>query len=334
MLKNKILPYLGNLDNMTNRAYEDKEYIIPALKNLGSLSIVLLRETIAPVVFKNQDAEITRILIENNEINKDVVRATPNKMKYKERQNGLKLLRHFNAGGIHPQNRTFIQEKEKPSSGFDINSFVFGDSTNHGNRILAVKSAVLYSDALSMTEYGESVDKTFHNRAFEDGSLFNALSKKNSSNLFERHYVIPGIPLIQVITINNKLLPIELFDHLLLSIGEAGSYGGQTSVLGTNIKTHIVGIYGSLLEKSITSPYEIASLINSKNINEIKTVLHEKLSNEFNDETIISSDEVKDYRDNLFHKLQTNSQELSDNYLKAKEKVGELFDLWFSNTKA
>ena len=71
------------------------------------------------------------------------------------------------------------------------------------------------------------------------GTLWDAEGKKNTENLFTRHFVLPGTLLIQVLTSNGRQLPPIGFDHLLLSLGLAGSYGGQTSVTGVNVRTHI-----------------------------------------------------------------------------------------------
>src|SRR3546814_43888 len=127
--------------------------------------------------------------------------------------------------------------------------------------VLPVKAAVLYSDGLSLREYDASVGKTFHNRASEDGTLYDAEKGENSNKLFDRHFIVPGTLLVQVISTHGRLLPQEGLDHLLLSIGEAGSYGGQTSVSGVNVRTHIAGIYASRVERAETSPFHLAAAI-------------------------------------------------------------------------
>jgi len=49
----------------------------------------------------------------------------------------------------------------------------------------------------------------------------------------------------------------EALDHLLLSIGLAGSYGGATATTGTNLKTHLGGVYWGAFERSINAPQEM-----------------------------------------------------------------------------
>jgi CRISPR-associated protein Csc2 len=250
---------------------KEETYFHPGLKNLGSVSIVLIREVIAPTVFRNAEEEITDI-----EIGEETyVRAVPNKFKYPEKSRSLQILRAFGVGGTMPQNKLALKEKQPASEAFDLNSLVFGDSTvrklSGKTVVLPVKAAVNYSDALSVLPKLFCVDKTFHNRAMEDGTLFDAESKSNSDNLFNRHFVKPGTLLVQVLSTRGKVLPLIGLKHLLLSIGFAGTYGGQTSVTGTNIRTHIVGIYGGHFEKKETSPYQIVRTLTKQALSQVET---------------------------------------------------------------
>ena len=87
--------YLASLDQLVTESQGDKKpYIHPQLKNLGSISLVLIREAIAPVVFRNSEQEITDIEWENDVY----IRAVPNKFKYPERGRGLQILRALNVG--------------------------------------------------------------------------------------------------------------------------------------------------------------------------------------------------------------------------------------------
>jgi CRISPR-associated protein Csc2 len=149
-LIDQLKPFLGDIAHLTDESSDGKTtYIHPKLRNLGSVSLVLIREIIAPTVFRNLEAEITDITVGDRRF----VRAVPNKFKHRERANGLKLLRHFGAGGSYPQNRHAMPDRDMPSSAFDLNSLVFGDSVNQGNKVLPVKAAALYSDGLSLEEY-------------------------------------------------------------------------------------------------------------------------------------------------------------------------------------
>lgn len=249
--------YLGSLDTLTHEARDGKDtYVQPALRNLGAVAVPVLREVIAPASFRNADPEITDIEVD------DVlrVRAVANKFKFGERARGLQVLRLYGAGGRSPQNRTAFGPKAKPSEAFDLNTLVFGDSAVKGDKgagsnVLSVKAAVAYSDAVSLAPYGDCVDSTFHNRASEDGSLFDPQEKKNSVNLFDRHFVRPGTLLLQVLTLNGRTAPPEALDHLLLAVGLAGAYGGQTSIYGVNVRNHVVGIYAGRFEQAVASPY-------------------------------------------------------------------------------
>lgn len=249
--------YLGNLDAMLSTAGEGSDaYVQPALKSLGSVSIVVLREVISPASFRNADAEITDIEIDGVRH----VRAVANKFKYGERARGLQVLRFFGAGGSLAQNKTIFRKGEKPGDHYDLNTVVFGDSANTAdNKVLPVKAGAQYSDAISLQDYGASVDQTFHNRAHEDGGLFDPEKKAPSVNIFERHFVRPGTLLLQVISFNGRTAPPEAFEHLLLSMGLAGAYGGQTSIYGINVRNRLVGAYAGRFERELASPYALVA---------------------------------------------------------------------------
>ena len=284
-------------------------------------------------MFRNQEAEITDITVGQ----KQFVRAVPNKFKHKERAKGLQILRRFGTGGNYAQNRHAIPDtvgagkgaaKFPVSEAFDMNSFVFGDSVNQGGKVLPVKAAVLYSDGLSLCDYQNAVGKSFHNRASEDGSLFDAAKKENSDNLFERHFVLPGTLLVQVISTTGRVLPVECFQHLILSLGEGGAYGGQTSVTGVNVRNHIVGIYGSLVERAETSPYILADRVAGNDVDEVASALDAILAPVH--EVVASRSEAEAYRRHLLSELTEDSPRLRQSYEAAHKQIGVLFDKWFT----
>jgi CRISPR-associated protein Csc2 len=320
--------YLPRLDQLLEQSHGDKnDYFHPKRKNLGSVSLVLLREAIAPLVIRNAEQEITDI-----EFNGDAyVRAVPSKFKYPERGRGLQILRAMHAGGRYPQNRTAIPKDAKASESFDLNTLVFGDSANHDNKVLPVRAAVNYSDALSLRPKYHCVDESFHNRGFEYGTLWDAEAKKNTDNLFSRHFVSPGTLLVQVLSTRGKLLPPIGLKHLLLSVGLAGSYGGQTSVTGINVRTHFVGIYADLFEKAETSPYELLKQISSAEATEVAEVtaaLHAVL--EPLHRTCVPGVDVQTWVDGLITDFNAPGGELEQEYRVAAEEMVKLFDGWFN----
>ena len=324
--------YMANLDNLVQESAKDdkNQYSHPALKNLGAVSVVLLREAIGPVIFRNAEEEITDI-----EWNGQVhVRAVPNKFKYVERGRGLQVLRYFKAGGAQPQNKTMHRSGQKPSEAFDLNTLVFGDSAMQGNTVLPVKTAVNYSDALSLKPKDECVDETFHNRAAEDGTLYDAANKKNSDNLFNRHFVSPGTLMVQVLSTRGQVLPPEGLEHLLLCIGLAGTYGGQTSVTGTNIRTHIVGIYADRFEREESSPYILLQRLVEDGAafgtpEEATNALHNILSPAH--KVSIPAQTAQAQVVSLLERFE--SDDLRQQYQQAKTQVGGLFDAWFGDGK-
>jgi CRISPR-associated protein Csc2 len=323
---------LGSLDHLTEtvRKNEKETYVCPALKNLGCVSIVLIREAIALVVFRNAEAEITDIDI-GDEV---YVRAVPNKFKYRERGHGLQILRYYGLGGRLPQNKTVLFKGQKPSDAFDLNTLVFGDSANQEKRVLPVKAAVNYSDALSLRPKHLCVDETFHNRAMEDGTLFDAEDKKNSDNLFTRHFIKPGTLLVQVLSTRGRLLPPLGLKHLLLSIGLAGVYGGQTSLTGVNIRTRIAGIYGGHFEQAMTSPYELVkALAGDAELDQsdpaaVIAALHGLLS-PLHPKAGVTSEEAHRWLDDLLAGFERDDAALREEYVSGAKQVAGLFDEWF-----
>lgn len=324
---------LGDLDRLTASVQKDDKngtYICPALKNLGCVSLVLLREAIAPVIFRNAEAEITDI-----DVGDDVyVRAVPNKFKYPERGRGLQILRYYGVGGRLPQNKTVLFKGQKPSDAFDLNTLVFGNSANHENRVLPIKAAVNYSDALSLQPKHLCVDETFHNRAMEDGTLFDAEDQKNSDNLFTRHFIKPGTLLVQVLSTRGRVLPPLGLKHLLLCVGLAGVYGGQTSLTGVNIRTRIVGLYGGHFERAETSPYELVKALtgntelDKSDPEAVIAALHDRLA-PLHPKAAMASAEAHAWLNGVLKDFGDDKPELREEYRQGAQRVAALFDEWF-----
>ncbi|MCK5725761.1 MAG: type I-D CRISPR-associated protein Cas7/Csc2 [Thiotrichaceae bacterium] len=327
-------PYLASIDTLVTESAGTKKdsYIHPQLKNLGAVSLVLIREAIAPVVFRNSEEEITDIDIQK--LNDVYVRAVPNKFKYPERGRGLQILRALGVGGRFPQNKTVIGAKQNPSEAFDLNTLVFGDSAMKGKVVLPVRAAVNYSDGLSLLPKDQCVDESFHISAMEDGTLFDAEEKKNSSNLFTRHFIKPNTLMLQVLSTRGKVLPEMGLKHLLLSVGIAGSYGGQTSVTGSNIRTHVVGLYADKFEKAISSPYELLTQLSEEedvdltSVDGVRDAMHPILSSDH--KLAIEGKEVEQWQQQLVDAFNQEGSELEQEYKASAPKVGELFDQWFN----
>ncbi|GAB0150533.1 MULTISPECIES: type I-D CRISPR-associated protein Csc2 [unclassified Marichromatium] len=323
----RLNDYLAPLNGLLEKTQGDNSaYLHPKRKNLGSISLVLIREAIAPVVFRNAEQEITDI-----EFNDETyVRAVPNKFKYPERGRALQILRAMGAGGRYPQNRTVIPKKAKPSESFDLNTLVFGDSANSDNKVLPVRAAVNYSDGLSLRPKYLCVDESFHNRGMEDGTLWDAEDNKNTDNLFSRHFIRPGSLMVQVLSTRGKMLPAIGLKHLLLSVGMAGSYGGQTSVTGINIRTHCVGIYADKFEKAETSPYELIKHFDPAETTDVETAtarLHNLLAPLH--QTVIPGQEVQGWVEQLVDDFNQPGGRLEAEYKEAATEIAQLFDGWF-----
>ena len=305
-------------------------YLMPTRRNAGHIAIAVIREIVAPTVFRNAEEEITDI--------EDLdgvrrVRATPSKFKFGERGRGLLVLRAWSVGGRLPQNRTAVGDQMPIHKALDLNTLVFGDSAMWGTRVLPIKAAVQYSDALSTVPYRDSVGESFHHRGDETGTLWDAEKKKNTENLFTRHFVLPGTFLIQILTSNGRQLPPIGLDHLLLSLGLAGSYGGQTSVTGVNVRTHIAGIFAARLETPMSSPYELLrSLHDSNSVEQLASAVIQAMSGHYRVQA--DANEASAYQQQLVKAFEEDDPDLRRRYEEAAPKIADLYERHFTSKKA
>lgn len=326
-----FLPYLNDRELIEEVvAANGKDiYVMPARRNAGHVAIVLIREITAPAVFRNAEEEITDIE-DRDGVRR--VRATPSKFKFGERGRGLLVLRAWNVGGRLPQNRTAVGEGMPVRDAFDLNTLVFGDSAMWGTRVLPVKAAVQYSDALSTVPYRDAVSESFHHRGDESGTLWDAEDKKNTENLFTRHFVLPGTLLVQVLTSNGRQLSPLAFDHLLLSLGLAGSYGGQTSVTGVNVRTHIAGIFAARLETPLASPYELLrELPETRSVTELAAHIVKTMAEHY--QTHAGTEQAAAYQRQLVAAFEQDDPDLRNRYEEGAAQVADLFEQYFSPRK-
>ncbi len=304
-------------------------YMMPSRRNAGHVAIVLVREIVAPTVFRNAEEEITDV-VGLDQVRR--VRAVPAKFKFGERGRGLMVLRALGVGGRLPQNRTAIGQRVDIGRAFDLNTLVFGDSAMHGTRVLPVKAAVQYSDALGAKPYGDCVAESFHNRSDETGTLFDAEKKENSSNLFTRHYILPGTLLLQVLSANGRQLPPIGLEHLLLCLGLAGSYGGQTSVTGVNVRTHVAGIFASRLERPLSSPYELVKSLKTHSmgsVGDMVSAISEEMAGSYTVQ--VGFEEASSYRNQLVEDFERDDAALRKRYTQMAPKIAEMFEKHFGS---
>ncbi len=331
-MTDKFNAYLndGDLVEEVVAANGKDTYVMPARRNAGHIAIALIREIVAPTVFRNAEEEITDIE-DRDGVRR--VRATPSKFKFGERGRGLQVLRAWNVGGRLPQNRTAVGDRMPIRHAFDLNTVVFGDSAKSGSRVLPVKASVQYSDALSTVPYRDAVGESFHNRGDETGTLWDAEKKENTANLFTRRFVRPGALLVQILTSNGRQLPLIGLDHLLLSLGLAGSYGGQTSVTGVNVRTHIAGIYASRLETPMSSPYELlrklADTVDS--VNDVVGAVEQAMEGCYS--VHAGTDEACAYQRQLVQAFEQDDAALRRRYEEAAERIGDMFESYFKGTR-
>jgi CRISPR-associated protein Csc2 len=264
------------------------------------------------------------------------------KTKGVERRRGSQILRSLGLGGRAAANKAYIGKDESAGTIFDLNTFVFGDSANgDGKAIYPVHAAVLYSDALSIQDLEQPIiDDVFRQGGIsEEYVSFDAQRKQTSSNIFTTRAVLPNTLFVQALVMIGRRMTREALDHLLLSIGLAGSYGGATATTGTNLKTHLCGVYWGAFERSINAPQEMLHALHtlegepSVDVAQVLAHLEQAFSHpETGYRHHIAAEPLRQYVAQLVQAFETDDKALIDGYHKAAEQMRDLFDAWFTPT--
>ncbi len=303
---------------------------MPRLPQAQCIVLPLLRETIAPILIRNNDPEMTTDM---QVAGANRIRMIASKTKGVERRRGAQVLRFLGLGGYAPANKAYRPSNKAMSEVFDLNTLVFGDSAKGSEKaIYPVHAAVLYSDALSVEPINGRIDSVFRQGGvYEDGGTYDIEHQGTSSNIFTTYSVMPGTRLVQTLVLTGNRLTIEAFNHLLLSIGLASAYGGATAVTGTNIKTVIAGIYWGSLERPINAPSQILPHLDSRaTTDELTDKLAELFQTEY--PLGITVAEVQAYVADLTQKLDREEPSLLRQYGHSAQQAAELFDAWFGNS--
>ncbi len=313
----------------TTYTLEKADFEIPALPQAQCIVIPVIREVIAPLLIRNNDADMVTDMFAANKLR---VRMIASKNKGVEKRRGSQILRSLGCGGKAAANKAYI--KKLASEVFDLNTFVFGDSANGAAKaIYPVHAAVLYSDALSI----QSLENPLIDDVFRQGGIseeyvsFDAQTHKTSSNIFTTRAVLPGTLFVQSLVMIGKRMTREAFNHLLLSIGMAGCYGGATATTGTNLKTHLGGVYWGAFERGINAPQEILTAL-GENSKPLVANIVSKLEQIFGDtyQNTISAETLTQYVEKLVNDFETNEDSLVGEYRQASEQMKQLFDAWFT----
>ena len=304
------------------------ETTIPKLPEAQVIVIPLVREVIAPMLIRNNDVDdITDMPLAG----KNRILMIASKTKGVERRNGARILRTLGVGGRFPTNKTYIRE-DNIRDAYDLNTYVFGDSAKSaggGSAIYSVHSAVLYSDAVSMQSRAESVMDQFRQGGIsEDGGAFDVETKAASSNIFTTRYVIPGALFVQTLVMTGRRMTATALDHLLLAIGLSGAYGGQTAVTGTNLSTHLAGIYWGRLERPVNAPkILLEQLAATRNATEIRAGLETLFGQAYPGHC--DSETLSAHLAGLVECFEQDDPELQQRYQAAKQQMADLFAGWF-----
>ncbi len=315
----------------------DAKHTIPRLAEAQVIVIPLIREAIAPMLVRNNDADdITDLVLAG----KNRVLMIASKTKGVERRVGARILRALtNAeggplGGRYPANKTMLSA-DNVRNAYDLNTFVFGDSAKDAkgeSAIYSVHAAVLYSDAVSIQARAKSIYEQFrHGGIAEDGGSFDAEKDGASSNIFTTRYVKPGTLFVQSLVIPGNRLTRVALDHLLLAVGSAGAYGGQTAITGTNLRTHVCGIYWGRLEREIDAPLRMLGRVGDDTAEPKAEVVRERLAAAFAGAYPHGCPpaELDGYILDLIHAFETDDPDLVERYRTASTQLADLYQAWF-----
>lgn len=328
-----------NQEVKTTYTLEKADFDIPVLPEAQCIVMPVVRETVAPILIRNNDADMVTDMRAAGRLR---VRMIASKTKGVERRRGSQILRSIGLGGRTAANKAYIKKGASAGDIFDLNTFVFGDSANgDSSAIYPVHAAVLYSDALSIQGLEEPiVDDVFRQGGIsEEHVSFDAETNKTSSNIFTTRAVLPNTAFVQSLVMLGRRMTREALDHLLLAMGLAGSYGGATATTGTNIKTHLCGIYWGAFERSINAPQEMLFALNNlenqrpMDVTTVIDCLEQAFSNPASGyRHHITAAQLQIYVSQLIEAFESEDKMLLDGYLKASEQMRELFDAWFTPT--
>jgi len=121
-------------------------------------------------------------------------------------------------------------------------------------------------------------------------------------------------------------------DHLLLAIGLSGAYGGQTAVTGTNLRTHLAGIYWGRLERPVNAPkILLEQLAATRNAAEIRAGLEILFGQVYPGHC--DSETLSGHLAGLVERFEQDDPELRQRYQAAKQQMADLFASWFVGNK-
>ncbi|WP_200374639.1 type I-D CRISPR-associated protein Cas7/Csc2 [Thiocystis violacea] len=316
---------------------KDAKHTIPRLAEAQVVVIPLIREAIAPLLVRNNDADdVTDLVLAG----KNRILMIASKTKGVERRVGSRILRALtnaegqSLGGRYPANKTMLSA-DNVRDAYDLNTFVFGDSAKDAKgdkAIYSVHAAVLYSDAMSIQPRAKSIYEQFrHGGIAEDGGSFDAENSGASSNIFTTRYVKPGTLFVQSLVIPGNRLTRAALDHLLLAIGSAGAYGGQTAITGTNLRTHACGIYWGRLEREINAPLRMLEQVDDDTAAPKVETVRDRLAAAFANAYPhgCAPTDLDGYILELMQAFEQDDADLLDRYRTASIQLADLYQGWF-----
>lgn len=314
----------------TRYTLEKDPFDIPRLPEAQVIVIPLVREVIAPLLVRNNDADM---ITDQFVAGQTRVRMIASKSKGVERRKGSQILRALGPefGGWTAANKAFV--RDRAGEVFDLNDYVFGNSANgNGKAIYPVHAGVLYSDALSIQPALRVVDDVFrHGGISEDGGAFDAEKHKASVNIFTTRSVMPGTLFVQSLVIPGRRLTRGALDHLLLAVGLAGAYGGSTATTGTNIATHLAGLYWGKLERALNAPermLRVEGLVQASSAAAAVACLQSAFDEDYPHG--VDAAGIRDYVYSLVERFEREDAELVEQYRNAAAQMRDLFDAWFT----
>ena len=219
--------------------------VIPpmAQNNAKRIVIALIREVVGPLINRSEDPEETIFI--PLEDGRRVIEIPARKMKSKEKLLGLRLCRAF--GVIDPE----YEYNAIKNAGMlkNPNSLIFGDTVVLEGQAM-FPSRVSYGSSYSIREKGNLTQKLTHNALSESGTMWDRKEKKHRTSLFTTEYILPGTLFPSFIVLNDPTP--EALMHILACLRET-TYGAQTSITGSNINNHVIGLAACRNEPPVTS---------------------------------------------------------------------------------
>jgi CRISPR-associated protein Csc2 len=267
-----------------------KDFLAESYENFPKgryVSILLLRKTKSETIFRTEsEGGLNKEFVRGSNGIEQRVLMTKRKQIAVERRTGRELLRRYDKLGGKDDDVCALNRNNP--CGECVDCMVYGFAVGGGG---AQKSRVISNDAYSLLPAKKVSDKRTFNALFDNGTMVDPDSGKNSTSLGEVEYIKPGTHFVDIETL--KDVTKEELIYILANILRSKRYGAISSKIG-KMDNYILGVYFSDCE--LVSNLELTQEI----IGEVKSTEFPLLTEEIKG---LAKDKMNESSSNVFGKV-------------------------------